>query len=110
MSKRTAAVVEREIAKLREEHEKLLVEEAAYAKMPLDQQAAITLHSNCCHSDHTEACGWYYEVTRNEHDWNGSTHRHWLSRANAVIANLKVSAPDLPRDQYIAVIEATSAR
>lgn len=51
------------------------------------QILAIDLHSTLCHSDHTEACGWEYEIKgRTEHQWDRYTHERYLTKAEALLA------------------------
>lgn len=112
-NERTTSEIDREIARLQEKREVLAKAEEAFKKMPLREQVAITLHSNLCFSDHTEACGWHYEIKANVHDWKGSTHSHWLKRADKTLANIKlVDRCGLMQnaDDTLAVIEAVTAR
>jgi hypothetical protein len=52
---------------------------------------AENLHKTTCHNDHTEYCGWYYEIKDGKADWeNGWTHKRYLEKA---VALLKI-APD----------------
>lgn len=44
------------------------------------QQLAIFLHSFCS-SSHTDQCSWGYEFNEKKHDWNGSTHKDYLKKA-----------------------------
>lgn len=47
---------------------------------------AILLHKCTCHSNHTDQCGWYYEIdTNGVHDWNGSTHKYYWNKACLLI-------------------------
>lgn len=45
------------------------------------QQLALTLHSSQCHLNHTDGCGWEYEVHKGVDDWGGSTHLRWEKKA-----------------------------
>jgi hypothetical protein len=45
------------------------------------KELAIALHKKMCRYNHTDGCGWEYEVRNNVHDWTGSSHRTWLDQA-----------------------------
>lgn len=77
-----------EIAKL----ERLL--EIAKQESP-NEQLARTLHSLLCGFNHTEQCGWYYEIVKGVDNWNGDSHGRYLTKANMVIKKCK--------DQHIQV-------
>lgn len=110
MPQRTSATVEREIAKLQEERDRLFAAEEAFRMMPLDRQVAVTLHNNLCHDNHTDGCGWMYEFKNREHDWEGQSHKRFLADAHRVIKNLGISAPGLELDMYVPVIEAVTGK
>lgn len=42
---------------------------------------ACKLHSTMCRSNHTDACGWYYEMKNDLHDWTGHAHKRYLDRS-----------------------------
>lgn len=51
-----------------------------YETLTPTQRAAIYLHERECHWNHTDGCGWYYEVNKGIHDWAGSTHLDYLEK------------------------------
>ena len=55
--------------------------------LPENQRMAILLHKKLCNSNHTDQCGWYYEVNGIEHDWTRWTHSKYLEKANNLISN-----------------------
>lgn len=46
---------------------------------------ACTLHSKNCSSNHTDGCGWYYEMHRGVHDWTGHAHQRYLEQARDIL-------------------------
>lgn len=66
---------------------------------------AINLHAKFCRHNHTDGCGWYYEIDKETttllenkvdstksiitiieiHNWEGSEHKEWLKKASEVI-------------------------
>lgn len=46
-------------------------------------EIAVRLHAAKCNYDHTEACGWYYELTDKGtvHMWTRSSHNRYLQMA-----------------------------
>lgn len=49
---------------------------------------AIALHSKECIHNHTDGCGWFYEFTNKEHEWNSYTHKSYLEKANKILKRL----------------------
>ena len=64
------------------------IEDRAQAQLTPEQKLAIHLHEALCHHNHTDGCGWHYEIDKNKvHSWaKGSTHEGWLSRARKISA------------------------
>lgn len=50
-----------------------------------DHQLAKELHSMLCTWNHTDGCGWYYEMKNKEDDWTGRAHGEYLKRAQKLI-------------------------
>jgi hypothetical protein len=63
------------------------------------RQLASKLHSYLCTNNHTDGCGWFYEMhadTKTD-DWNGRTHGRYLQKARLLIHECetkKISAMD----------------
>lgn len=55
--------------------------------LPENKRMAILLHKNLCLCNHTDMCGWYYEIDGVIHDWEGYTHKEYLEKANKLIQN-----------------------
>ena len=51
-----------------------------------EKQLARELHSQFCTHNHTDGCGWFYEVRNGIDDWSDSSHADWLDRAGKVLA------------------------
>jgi hypothetical protein len=70
--------LETELVKLREQ-------EAVFENMTDEQRIAITLHDMLCIYNHTDGCGWHYEIGHGHreglHDWRGSAHAPYLTKA-----------------------------
>jgi len=45
-----------------------------------DQQLAKELHGMLCTHNHTDGCGWYYEMKDKKDDWVGYAHTSWLTK------------------------------
>ncbi len=78
--------LEKQIAELKEADER-------FAALNPAHRLAITLHSTLCHHNHTDGCGWEYEMLprtqgtvgpNNNHNWNSHTHNHYLQKAYMV--------------------------
>lgn len=43
---------------------------------------AIAMHQRLCRWNHTDGCGWHYEIKDGIHNWSGHDHARWLRTAN----------------------------
>lgn len=48
-------------------------------------ELAIFLHDMTCRYDHTEGCGWFYEIKNGKHDWSRYAHQQELRRARKLL-------------------------
>jgi hypothetical protein len=58
------------------------------------KELAIYLHSNFCHYNHTDGCGWEYEYSKDgngktQHNWTGYSHKDYLEKAAKHLPHLK---------------------
>lgn len=53
--------------------------------LPENQKMAIFLHDMLCHKDHTDQCGWYYEIDGIVHNWTRYNHKIYLEKADKLI-------------------------
>ncbi len=60
--------------------------EQVLASMTPEQKMAQSLHEVWCRHNHTDGCGWMYEMNKHGDDWNGSAHRSWLSKSAKICA------------------------
>lgn len=60
--------------------------EQTLASMTPDQILAQTLHESWCRFNHTDGCGWMYEMDKSGDNWGGSAHTQWLNKARKIIA------------------------
>jgi hypothetical protein len=61
-----------------------------FNRLTTQQKIAIMLHDNTCHSNHTDVCGWCYEVNgEGNHDFNGGAHRYYLQKTENILEDLK---------------------
>lgn len=94
----------KKIAELKSEIEILEAKDKAFMEMPKDEQLASIMHSMLCTHDHTEQCGWYYEIRSNKPDWTGHAHARYLNKARKVIQTSKEQ--DVSADVAIEIIKA----
>jgi hypothetical protein len=50
---------------------------------------AILLHDAYCGHNHTDACGWMYDVKNGFHNWEGHPHGDYLAKAKKIIEESK---------------------
>jgi hypothetical protein len=78
-----------QIAALEDQLENLrrqkMIEDREQARLTPEQKLAIQLHAAICHQNHTDGCGWHYEVKNGVHEWaNGGAHVGWLTHARKI--------------------------
>jgi len=44
------------------------------------REVSIMIHELLCLSNHTDGCGWYYEIENAKHDWDKPYHKEWRSQ------------------------------
>jgi hypothetical protein len=50
-----------------------------------EQQLAKELHGLLCTWNHTDGCGWFYEIKNKEDDWLGHAHGEYLKKAQRLV-------------------------
>lgn len=99
--------IDAEIVALEQKIKQLTEQKKAIVNMSPREVLAVTIHKKTCRWNHTDGCGWDYESKRGaegerREDWSGSTHKEYLSRADAMISALA----DLAVYDIIRVIQA----
>lgn len=84
---------------LQRELEALELKEQHLLALSDDARLAEELHSMQCRWNHTDGCGWFYEVHKDVVDWNGHSHSRWLTKAREVMREL----PDMSVDEILRV-------
>lgn len=82
--KRSSATIKAEIEKLQNELEESIRYEEDL-KSGDTKALAIALHEHLCRHNHTDGCGWHYEVKDGKHDWTGGDHIYWFQKAEKFI-------------------------
>lgn len=78
--------MEREIQRRRQEIE--AAEEALDRTTPV-HRLAIVLHDKFCRWNHTDGCGFFYEVNKGVHSWSSREHQNWLAKADALMQRVR---------------------
>lgn len=61
--------------------------ESGGGELSPEQTFAIALHETRCRWNHTDGCGWEYEIkNRTEHQWGDWTHAKYLEQAEPISA------------------------
>jgi hypothetical protein len=66
---------------------KFLEAQLAALKLPPEPewQLAKQLHAMLCTWNHTDGCGWYYEIRNKQDDWTGHAHDQYLTKARMIM-------------------------
>jgi len=87
MSKLTLFAIEEQI-KQHEQGLKDLQAQLIAAKLESpDHQLAKELHGMLCTHNHTDGCGWHYEVKNKKDDWTSHAHSEYLKKAQKMICH-----------------------
>ena len=81
--------MDKAIETLEADLQKLRNEREAMINMPANRRLAIDLHARLCTWNHTDGCGWFYEIKDGIHDWGRASHKGYLNSANAIIGQMK---------------------
>lgn len=85
MTYTTIASIEADIKKREQELAAAKVAlEQAKRESP-DKQLAKELHGMLCTWNHTDGCGWFYEIKNKEDVWTGHAHGQYLMKARSLI-------------------------
>lgn len=80
---KTEQEIQAEIDRLEAELKRIQMEKKKL-ESPL-QELAILLHDKLCRWNHTDGCGWYYQISNeNGHDWCGYEHGRYLTKARNI--------------------------
>lgn len=79
MSYHDRANLDKQIEHLQGQIESLQAQKKHLEETDPRKRFAIWYHGKFCRHNHTDGCGWEYEVSKGIHDWKGSTHQHWLA-------------------------------
>ena len=60
-----------------------------------DHQLAKELHGMLCTWNHTDGCGWHYEVHNKIDDWTGYAHSEYLKKAQKLICHCNDTGIDV---------------
>lgn len=101
---KTAPELYKEIEQLKSDLEKAQTAYDIAVKQSPERQLAIELHNLLCTHDHTEYCGWYYEISNDVHDWTRWTHERYLTKAKEVL--VMCEKLDVSSDFAISIIKA----
>lgn len=77
----TIRAIEDRRAELQAEMERLDKQQRELEAMRPEAKFAIALHSCLCRWNHTDGCGWHYEIRDGVHDWNAHAHSTYLAKA-----------------------------
>jgi len=77
--------LQQEINEKQKELEKLKKEFQDLKSLGPEYMLAFSLHAKLCHYNHTDGCGWYYEIHDGVHDWTGGSHLSYLEKARKLL-------------------------
>ena len=101
MTYQTIASIEADIAKRKKELAELETKlETAKLESP-EVQLARQLHTMLCSWNHTDGCGWFYEMKNGQDDWIGHAHDQYLTKARVLTNRCKEH--NITTDQAIGI-------
>ena len=81
--------IQETINKLNELLEAAINAKSVQDKLSLPCQLALVMHKKMCRNNHTDGCGWYYEVSQGNHNWSGNEHKLWKDKAKTLLKELE---------------------
>lgn len=96
--------VEQQIAEHEKKIQELRAEQQRLRALSPERRLAEALHELQCTWNHTDGCGWFYEVSATYPGgaWNGYAHKRYLVKAKKVIELL----PNYDVDEIVTVATA----
>lgn len=79
---------DKEIANHEQAIADLKQEKAALMEQTPAQQLAVAIHDIDCRWNHTDGCGWLYEIHKGVADWTGYAHARYLLKAKKLMEML----------------------
>lgn len=76
------SAIKQRTAQFNQEVEALQAQLAAARLETPDHQLAKQLHDMLCTWNHTDGCGWYYEMKNNQDDWTENNQDDWTGDAH----------------------------
>ena len=89
--------IEAKIAKLQKELAYAQKEKAEFEQLGPVEQLAISMHECFCNANHTDGCGWHYEISKGKHDWTGYAHMRYYEKAVRVHAEFHGRTNEIKR-------------
>ncbi len=80
--------------------------ESAERALDSEQKLAVELHEALCTWNHTDGCGWHYEVKDGIADWSRYDHANYLKRAKALAAEF----PSIDHETLGAIVIQSAKR
>lgn len=113
---KSSAEINDQINELIEQRDLALVAEQKLKELAPSQRVAIIMHEHMCTHNHTDACGWHYEIKNGVHNFTSPTHKDWEIRAlrtmtRVVNAITRSGVNVTPTDDFICnIVEAVVRR
>ena len=86
MPRETIKSVEARIAQVKQELGELENQLATYQAETNECRLARELHDLSCRHNHTDGCGWFYEIGQDQvADWTEFAHREYLKMAQTLL-------------------------
>jgi len=87
--------IDKEIIHLKTEIKRLEKEQEQLSNMGPEEELAVLLHSKFCRHNHTDGCGWFYEIDDGIHNWERNAHREYLEKARSLFQKTGLDLPTL---------------
>jgi len=106
------AELEAKMEALKKEIEETKKGVADFEALPPNKKLAIFLHERTCHYNHTDGCGWMYNIDAAgiPKSWTSNEAERYLSKANRIIAKFIQAMDethwDVDEDQAVPLIMA----
>lgn len=108
LSKELSMDVERLTKELAKQSAALLKEQERIKELEYsseDKEDAIKLHDTVCRFNHTDGCGWFYDIKDGVHNWSGFEHKVNLEK----VAKIRKLFPELVIENFIKALAIANA-
>lgn len=93
----TTEALQKKLAELTKEVTEIKDELLRREELAPEYRLAEELHNVLCSINHTDGCGWFYEVSNGVPNWHGWAHARYLEKARKLLVEVNSDPKEVMR-------------